>query len=310
MSTVEVEQLTKRFGNFYAVRDISFSVSAGEVFGFLGPNGAGKSTTMRMLTGILRPTSGTARVAGFDVARDPHAVRSRIGYMSQRFSLYLDLTVRENLDFFSGIYIADRELLRQRKAWVLEQTELTTELDTLTEALPAGWRQRLALACAIVHQPPILFLDEPTAGVDPASRRSFWQLIYRLAKAGSTVFVSTHYMDEAEHCDRLAFIYAGKIVALGSPADIKRQHTTATLLEVRVSKPAAALSVVRGLPQVDDASLHGSALHVMGQVSEAQLKTRVQTGLAATGIAVQSIEAIPPSLEDVFLSLMRLYPEV
>jgi ABC-2 type transport system ATP-binding protein len=301
---VEVEHLSKHFGDFKAVDDVSFTVAPGEVFGFLGPNGAGKSTTMKMLTGILAPTAGAGRVAGFDVTQDPHAVRSNIGYMSQKFSLYMDLTVRENLDFFAGIYIADRKLLKERKQWALAAVDLESQIETLTESMPMGWRQKLALACAIVHRPPILFLDEPTSGVDPASRRNFWDIIYRLSKDGVTVFVSTHYMDEAEHCDRLAFIYGGKLVAMGTPMTLKREQMTETLLEVRVPDPLAAMEIVRRVPGVHDVSLYGSALHLTTHVSAADMQPRLAAALAAAGVAVAGIEPAEPTLEDVFLSLM------
>lgn len=301
---VEVDRLTKRFGDFVAVDAVSFAVEPGEVFGFLGPNGAGRSTTMKMLTGILPPTSGAGKVAGFDVTADPLAVRQNIGYMSQRFSLYLDLTVRENLDFFAGIYIADRKLLAARKQWALEQVDLAAQLDVLTESMPVGWRQKLALACAIVHRPPILFLDEPTAGVDPASRRNFWDIIYRLSQSGVTVFVSTHYLDEAEHCDRLAFIHGGRLVATGSPGELKREHMAATLIELRVPDPLAAMETVRAVPGIDEVALYGNALHVTTTQALDAVAPRLRAALAAAGIEVDALEPAAPTLEDVFLSLM------
>ncbi len=220
-AAVIVRDLEKRFGSFVAVNRVSFSVSRGEIFGFLGPNGAGKSTTIRMLTGILPPTSGTGTVAGFDIAREPERVKTQIGYMSQRFSLYEDLTVEENIDFYGGIYRVPRARRLERKAWVLEMAGLTEHRRSRTAALAGGWKQRLALGCAILHEPPILFLDEPTSGVDPINRRRFWRLIRSLAEGGTTVFVTTHYMDEAEYADRLALISGGELIALGSPSALK-----------------------------------------------------------------------------------------
>jgi len=232
---VIIEDLVKRFGDFVAVDHISCTVRRGEIFGFLGPNGAGKSTTIRILCGLLRPTSGKALVGGFDVAREPERVRERIGYMSQRFSLYDDLTVEENIDFFAGVYGVDPSRLGQRKQAVLQMAGLGEQRGTLTRWLAGGWKQRLALGCAILHEPPILFLDEPTSGVDPIARRSFWDLIYELAAAGQTVFVTTHYMEEAEYCHRLALMHQGRFIALGSPGDLKRERGLATIEEVFVA---------------------------------------------------------------------------
>ena len=218
---VEVEGLVKRFGSFTAVDGISFSVPRGEIFGFLGPNGAGKSTTIRMLCGILAPTAGRGAVAGLDIVRQSEGIKTRIGYMSQRFSLYEDLTVAENIEFYAGIYGVEPRRLAERRRWILAMANLEERADSLTRELSTGWKQRLALGCAVVHEPQILFLDEPTSGVDPLSRRNFWDLIYTVAGQGVTVFVTTHYMDEAEHCDRLGMIYGGRLVALGSPRELK-----------------------------------------------------------------------------------------
>ncbi len=220
---VVVENLEKRFGRFVAVHRVSFQVAKGEVFGFLGPNGAGKSTTIRMLCGILTPSGGGGMVAGFDVATQPEQIKANIGYMSQKFSLYGDLTVEENIDFFSGIYRLPREKKRQRKEWVIEMAGLSGHRHSLTAVLSGGWKQRLALGCAILHEPPIIFLDEPTSGVDPISRRRFWDLIYDLSGRGVTVFVTTHYMDEAEYCNRLGLIYRGELIALGTPHELKTE---------------------------------------------------------------------------------------
>ena len=232
---VEVEGLVKRFDDFTAVDRISFQVRQGEIFGFLGPNGAGKSTAIRILCGLLQPTAGWARVGGFDVAEDPETVRHNIGYMSQKFSLYDDLTVEENIDFFSGIYGVPEEKQPARKAYALKMAGLEGRRATMTRLLAGGWKQRLALGCAILHEPPILFLDEPTSGVDPIARRGFWDLIYQLSEAGHTVFVTTHYMEEAEYCHRLALMYRGKIIALGTPPELKESAGKPTMEEVFVA---------------------------------------------------------------------------
>jgi ABC-2 type transport system ATP-binding protein len=232
---VEVDNLVKRFGDFVAVDNVSFTVRRGEVFGFLGPNGAGKSTTIRILCGLLRPTSGTGHVGGFDVSTDPESIRRNIGYMSQKFSLYDDLTVEENIDFFSGIYGVADELREERKAYALRMADLEEQHNTMTRLLAGGYKQRLALACAILHSPPVLFLDEPTSGVDPIARRKFWDLIYRFSAAGQTVFVTTHYMDEAEYCHRLALMYRGRIAALGAPAQLKTEMGLGSMEDVFVS---------------------------------------------------------------------------
>jgi len=233
--TVITDGLVKRFGDFVAVDHVSLEVTRGEIFGFLGPNGAGKSTTIRILCGLLAPTEGRATVNGFDVARDPEAVKRNIGYMSQKFSLYDDLTVEENIEFFSGVYGVPRELRAARRDYALRMAGLEEKRGSMTRLLAGGWKQRLALGCAILHEPPILFLDEPTSGVDPIARRMFWDLIYQLSAQGRTVFVSTHYMDEAEYCHRLALMYRGKVVALGSPAELKQSAGMATMEEVFVS---------------------------------------------------------------------------
>jgi ABC-2 type transport system ATP-binding protein len=231
---VEVRDVVKQFGSFVAVDHVSLQVEAGEIFGFLGPNGAGKSTTIRMLCGLLTPTSGSATVAGFDVATQPEVLRQNIGYMSQKFSLYDDLTVEENIDFFSGIYAVPADQKASRKAYVLEMAGLGERRQTMTKILAGGWKQRLALGCAILHRPPVLFLDEPTSGVDPIARRSFWDLIYQLSAEGNTIFVSTHYMDEAEYCHRLALMYRGRVIALGTPEELKRNANLNSMEDVFV----------------------------------------------------------------------------
>jgi len=235
INAVTLRNLERRFGDFIAVNRVTMKVRQGEIFGFLGPNGAGKSTTIRMLCGILPPTAGSGTVAGFDIVRDAEAIKQHIGYMSQKFSLYEDLTVEENIDFYSGIYRIPVEKKIARKEWVIAMAGLTRHRRVLTGTLSGGWKQRLALGCAILHEPPIVFLDEPTSGVDPVSRRAFWELIYHLADNGTTVFVTTHYMDEAEYCDRLALIYRGELIALGTPRELKESQRQTTLEEVFIT---------------------------------------------------------------------------
>lgn len=301
-SPVIARGLIKRFGEFVAVDRISLEARRGEVVGFLGPNGAGKSTTIRMLCGLLRPTAGQAFVAGYDVAREPEQVRRRIGYMSQKFSLYNDLRVIENIRFFAGMYDVPDSVLEEREAWVLEMAGLKGRESTLTGALAGGWKQRLALGCAVLHRPPILFLDEPTSGVDPISRRQFWELIHAMAAEGVTVLVTTHYMDEAEYCNRLVLIFQGRVVASGSPNELKQGAITGELLLVECNPLGAALDLLRRTPDVRDAAVFGSALHVV--VPDARdMMPRLRSALSRQGITVGRIESIRPSLEDVFVSL-------
>jgi ABC-2 type transport system ATP-binding protein len=239
-SAVEIDDLVKQFGAFVAVDHVSLKVGKGEIFGFLGPNGAGKSTTIRVLCGLLTPTSGRASVGGVDVATDPETIRRNIGYMSQKFSLYDDLTVEENIQFFSGIYGVPRNLRAERRDYVLKMAGIEEQRTTMTRLLPGGWKQRLALGCAILHDPPILFLDEPTSGVDPIARRGFWDLIYQLSEAGRTVFVSTHYMEEAEYCHRVALMYRGRVIALGSPRELKDKLKVSSMEDVFIAMIEAA----------------------------------------------------------------------
>jgi ABC-2 type transport system ATP-binding protein len=303
MPAVTVRELTRRFGAFLAVDRVSFDVEDGEIFGFLGSNGAGKSTTIRMLCGLLKPSSGSATVGGIDVGRDPEGVKRRIGYMSQRFSLYELLTVDENITFFGGLYGLDNNRIAERRGFVLEMAGLKGREKTLTRDLAGGWRQRLALGCAILHEPSILFLDEPTGGVDPVSRRQFWQLIDRLSAQGVTVFVTTHYLDEAEHCHRLALMHAGRIAALGSVAELKRVFHERAVVEVRTSAPMAALRALDDLPSVEKTSPFGTALHVWlkpGIRDTEPLRRR----LDELGLAAESFEFVQPSLEDVFMDVV------
>ncbi len=301
---VVVERLVKRFGAFTAVDDVSFQVERGEIFGFLGPNGAGKSTTIRMLCGLLAPTSGRASVGGFDVASEPERIRQNIGYMSQKFSLYDDLKVEENIDFFAGIYGVPREARAERKRYVLRMAGLEEREHDLTRLLAGGWKQRLALGCAILHQPPILFLDEPTSGVDPIARREFWSLIRDLSGAGQTIFVSTHYMDEAEYCHRLALMYRGRIVALGAPAALKRELAGQALLRLDAADPLETMRTVEALEGVRDVAVFGSGLHVTVEQA-APAMARIREALAARGLAVRRLEPIQPSMEDVFVALIE-----
>jgi ABC-2 type transport system ATP-binding protein len=301
-NSVVVENLVKRFGKFVAVDRVSLAIPPGEVFGFLGPNGAGKSTTIRMLCGLLRPTSGSAQVAGYDVARKSEAVRQNIGYMSQKFSLYNDLTVIENIRLFAGLYSVPSSKLKERIDWTLEMANLRGQESLLTGTLPGGWKQRLALGCAVLHKPPVIFLDEPTSGVDPISRRRFWELIHQMAEDGVTVFVTTHYMEEAEYCNRLALIFRGKIVALGTPAELKRGSMKGELLLVECTPLGNAVEILQSAPGVMDAAVFGNALHLVVRDADAAIP-QLQTFLKTRGIAVQRMERIRPSLEDVFVSL-------
>ena len=301
---VETRGLTRAFGTFVAVDHIDLSVPVGRIFGFLGPNGAGKSTTIKMLCGILRPTGGEARVGGFDVAREPERVKASIGYMSQKFSLYEDLTVEENLRFFAGIYGVQGARLTERIAWALHMAGLQGREDTLTSALAGGWRQRLALGCAVLHEPPILFLDEPTSGVDPASRRRFWEMIGDLAEQGITVFVTTHFMDEAEHCDELALIYAGKVVAAGTPSQLKREHIRNALLELESDDLMGAYDALKHAPAIESVALFGNALHAT-VVDEEAAKRAIAELLAARGLPLRRLDRIEPSLEDAFVAIIE-----
>jgi len=301
---VVVRDLEKRFGDFVAVNRVSFEVPRGEVFGFLGPNGAGKSTTIRMLCGILAPTAGTGSVAGFDIRTQAEQIKANIGYMSQKFSLYEDLTVEENIDFYSGIYGIGAERRQQRKQWVIEMAGLAQHRRRRASVLSGGWKQRLALGCAIIHEPPILFLDEPTSGVDPLSRRQFWDLIYQMADGGVTVFVTTHYMDEAEYCDRLGLIYRGELIASGTPETLKTQWMQEDVLEVLCPHPEDVMSDLERVPGVKEVALFGKGLHVVTDDAE-QAAPAIAEQLRTAGRGEARIERITPSLEDVFVSLIE-----
>jgi len=300
---IHVEHLTRRFGKFTAVDDVSFDVRRGEVFGFLGANGAGKSTTIRMLCGLLTPTSGRAVIDGIDVVADPEGVKRRIGYMSQRFSLYELLTVDQNIRFYGGLYGLERDRLDARRAFVLEMAGLKGRENELARNLSGGWRQRLALGCALLHEPPLVFLDEPTGGVDPVSRRDFWRLIDELSHGGTTVLVTTHYLDEAERCDRVAIIHAGRMAALGTTAELKQRFADRPILEVRSTDPVAAMAKLDAMPSVEKTSLFGTAVHAVLRQRTTTAED-VARALAAAGVPVNNISPVVPSLEDVFLDVV------
>ncbi|MGE3959051.1 MAG: ATP-binding cassette domain-containing protein [Vicinamibacterales bacterium] len=304
MSAIAVNELTKVFGDFVAVDQVSFDVRKGEVFGFLGSNGAGKSTTIRMLCGLLAPTRGTALVGGIDVGRDPEGVKRRIGYMSQRFSLYEQLTVDQNIRFFGGIYGLAGARFEQRRAFVMEMAGLHGREHTKASDLAGGWRQRLALGCAILHEPPIVFLDEPTGGVDPVSRRQFWTLIDQLADTGVTVLVTTHYLDEAEHCHRIAIIHAGRLAALGSTTELKQVFAGRTILEVQSDDPVQAMRALDSMAGIEKTSVFGTAVHAIMRQHADQAASDLRTRLVALGVTPRRIEPVEPSLEDVFLEVV------
>jgi ABC-2 type transport system ATP-binding protein len=301
---VTLRDLSKRFGDFVAVDRVSLEVRKGEIFGFLGPNGAGKSTTIRMLCGILQPSGGSGTVAGFDIVAEPERIKENIGYMSQRFSLYEDLTVEENIDFYSGIYKIPAERKRARKEWVISMAGLAEHRRSRTADLSGGWKQRLALGCAVLHEPPIIFLDEPTSGVDPISRRNFWDLIYHLAGEGVTVFVTTHYMDEAEYCDRLGLIYRGELIALGTPDELKTRQMKEEIVEVFCERPQDAMGLIEVVPGVRHAALFGRGLHIVVDQASVAIPA-IAEKLAATGFRTSPPEKIVASLEDVFVSLIE-----
>lgn len=301
---IKVENLTRSFGEFIAVNNLSMEVKKGEIFGFLGPNGSGKSTTMKMLTGLLMPTKGRAEVGGFDIIKEVDLLKSRIGYMSQKFSLYNDLTVEENINFYAGVYGVEKSKLRERKKWVLDMAGLKGKENVLTKSLSGGWKQRLALGCSILHEPSIIFLDEPTSGVDPIARRHFWDLIYELSQQGITIFVTTHYMDEAEHCHNLGFIYNGNLIAQGSPLDLKKQKSKGKLLEIDCDNPFEAIEVLRQKENGYQASAFGSRIHVMVKNAE-KAERDIDYILKVNGFNVKRIDSIPLSLEDLFVLLME-----
>ncbi len=303
-NAIIADKLTRKFGHFIAVDHISFEVARGEIFGFLGPNGSGKTTTIRMLLGLLHPSAGHASVLGYDIVHHPDAIRRRVGYMSQRFSLYPDLSVVENLNFYGRAYDVWGKRLRERREAVLDLVSLTGHENDATNNLAGGYKQRLALATSILHEPQLLFLDEPTAGVDPVSRRDFWRLLYRLAAEGTTIFVTTHYMDEAEQCHRLAFIHNGRLTATGTPSEIKEQQMHGRVLEIDCDLPGLALETLRKLDHLEEVALYGSLIHVVSNDVAVQ-QPLIENALHGAGVQLNSIIVIAPSLEDVFIARAR-----
>jgi ABC-2 type transport system ATP-binding protein len=301
-SAITVQHLTRRFGDFTAVDDVSFTVREGEVFGFLGPNGAGKTTAIKMLTGLLDPSDGEAWVAGHHVVHERPAVKRNLGYMSQKFSLYTDLSVRENVEFYAGLYGVVGARFRSRLEWILEMADLADAADRKTRDLPLGWKQRLALGCAVLHEPPILFLDEPTSGVDPRARRTFWDLINDLAADGTTVMVSTHYMEEAEYCNRMALMNRGRLIALDTPRGL-RNAMTDPVLQFRVDDAPRAVASLDGAPGIREAALFGRSVRILasdGDEARSSIRERLEAGESAS----VEIVSVDPSLEDVFVSLV------
>jgi ABC-2 type transport system ATP-binding protein len=304
MAAIVVKNLTRRFGSFVAVDDVSFSVEEGEIFGFLGSNGAGKSTTIRMLCGLLKPTSGTATVGGLDVGRDPEGVKARIGYMSQKFSLYELLTVDQNIRLYAELYGVPPERFAERRRFAVEMAGLEGRERSLPRDLPGGFRQRLALGCAILHEPSILFLDEPTGGVDPISRRQFWRLIDQLSQSGVTVLVTTHYLDEAEYCHRISLIHGGKLAALGTTTELKQVFADRPIIEVRTTRSVEVMRALDAMDDVDECSLFGTAVHAVLR-SRAVSTADIVGRLAAAQFDVAAVEPVQPSLEDVFLDMVE-----
>ena len=303
--TVSVENLTKKFGDFTAVENISFGVSRGEIFGLLGPNGAGKSTTIKMLCGIISPTSGSGHVSGHDIMREQVLIKSVIGYMSQKFALYDDLTVVDNLEFFGGIYGLEGNKLKERVNIILDMAEINRQKNAAVKSLPIGIKQRLAIGAAILHDPPVLFLDEPTSGVDPIMRRNFWELIYKFSEEGKTIFVTTHYMDEAEHCDRIAFIISGRIIALDSPDNLKKSITY-NVYSLRIDKFTEVFDLLSGQEYINEAAIFGSDIHILSEV-DFPLEKTLGEFLEKKGFNNYSIEKILPSLEDVFVTYAKKF---
>jgi ABC-2 type transport system ATP-binding protein len=299
---VSAENLTKRFGDFIAVDSISFSVEKGEIFGFLGPNGAGKTTTIKILCGLLTPSEGKATVLQWDVARESESIKQHIGYMSQKFSLYDDLTVWENLDFFGGVYGLHGQRMESRSEWVLEMAGLVGKQDIMTRDLPLGWKQRLALGCALLHEPPIIFLDEPTSGVDPVSRRSFWDLIGDLSEKGVTVFVTTHYMEEAEYCHRMALMAEGEIIAMGTSHELKNDWLKDSIMELDCDNPSKAAQILEDESLLKEVAVYGAMLHMVAEDGDKAM-SRVRERLESEGFQIDRFERITPTLEDVFVTL-------
>jgi ABC-2 type transport system ATP-binding protein len=302
-NAIEIKNLTKIFGDFTAVNNVSFNVKKGDVFGFLGPNGSGKTTVIRMIMGLISPTSGTGKVLGYDVSTENEKIRSHIGYMSQKFSLYEDLTVEENLDFYAGVYNVQKDKIKEKKKEILEMADLIGRKNMITSNLSGGWKQRLALGCSIIHDPEILLLDEPTGGVDPIARRQFWDVIYDLSKKGVTILVTTHYMDEAEHCNSIGFLYYGNILSLDTPNAMKEKIIEGDIVEIKTDKTLKTIELLKTKDKVKDASVYGAGIHVM---TESNLNlNEVRDFLIKNNVEVHSIKKVKPTLEDVFVFLVE-----
>ena len=302
-NAIEIKHLTRKFGKFTAVNDVSFNVKKGEVFGFLGPNGSGKTTVIRMLMGLISPTSGKGKVLGYDIAKDNDKIREEIGYMSQKFSLYEDLTVEENLDFYGGIYGLSKDKLAIKKKKILKMADLEGREKMITSNLSGGWKQRLALGCAIIHEPKILFLDEPTGGVDPIARRNFWDLIYKLSEEGVTILVTTHYMDEAEHCNTIGFIYYGNLLTLDTPNNMREKAIDGDIIEIKVNDTLKTIEILKTKDKVREASVYGAGVHAL--VETDLPLTELEHYLIKHEIGLSSIKKVKPSLEDVFIFLVN-----
>ena len=302
--TIEATDLTKYFGDFLAVDHVSFKVKRGEVYGWLGPNGAGKTTTIRMLLGLLKITEGQARVLGYDPGTQAKDMQAHVGYMSQLFTLYQDLTAAENVRFYGQVYGLSRRTLRRRQAEIIEMAGLQGRQHVLTSNLSGGWKQRLALGCAIIHRPQVVFLDEPTAGVDPISRRRFWKLIYDMAQEGVTILVTTHYMDEAELCQRVGFISEGRLIALDTPDQLKQTQMRGQVLEIDCDQPALAIPALQAMGAFEEVALYGALIHAVAPDIET-LRPQIAELLQQAGIGVRTMDVIAPSLEDVFISSVR-----
>lgn len=302
-NAIEIRNLTKRFGEFVAVNNISFDVKRGEVFGFLGPNGSGKTTVIRILIGLLSASSGSGKVLGYDIMKDNEKIRKHIGYMSQKFSLYEDLTVEENLDFYAGVYCIPKNKIEEKKKEILKMADLEGKEHMITSNLSGGWKQRLALGCAIIHEPEMLFLDEPTGGVDPVARRQFWDIIYNLSKQGVTILVTTHYMDEAEHCNSIGFLYYGNILSLDTPENMKEKVIDGDIVEIKVSDTLKSIDTLQTNDKIKDASVYGAGIHAL--VEPGLSIDEIESELGRNGLDVYNIQRVKPSLEDVFVFLVE-----
>jgi len=301
-NAIEIRNLTKRFDGFVAVNEVSFNVKKGEVFGFLGPNGSGKTTVIRMLMGLISPTSGTGKVLGYDIKDENEKIRENIGYMSQKFSLYEDLTVEENLDFYAGVYCIPKLKIKQKKKEILEMADLVGKENMIVSELSGGWKQRLALGCSIIHEPEILLLDEPTGGVDPIARRQFWDIIYELSRKGVTILVTTHYMDEAEHCNSIGFLYYGNILSLDTPNNMKEKIIDGDIVEIKVDNTLKSIELLKEKEKIKEAAVYGAGIHIL--IEPSLSLNEIKDYLVNRDLKVYSIKKVKPSLEDVFVFLV------